>query len=375
MDTLDAAMKKCGADAFVLYASSDDAGMRYLSKVIMHDPFVFFKKARQNGTIIVSQMECERAAKESPAAVITRTQAGLPDIIKNEKNPWKANARMIVGQAGKKLLVSPNFPAALVRALEEIATVTVDEGTVETMREIKTTSEIRLIKNVQKNTEAAMALGISLIRDAQVKKDMLYHDGVPLTSEFVRNAIHKQLMDTGCRGVETIVSCAKDTALPHAIGTGPLMAHEPVVIDMFPKDETSGYFADMTRTVSKGKPDQQIIDMYAAVKDAQALAISRIKAGVTGAEVHNAVVDLFKERGYDSNTRGFVHNLGHGVGLQVHELPTVGPSGAALKTSQVITVEPGLYYTNIGGVRLEDMGAVTAKGFSNFTKFPEELII
>ena len=93
------------------------------------------------------------------------------------------------------------------------------------------------------------------------------------------------------------------------------------------------------------------------------------------AELHQLVVDFFKERGYESDTRGFVHNLGHGVGLQVHELPTVGPSGKPLEAGNVITIEPGLYYPGTGGVRLEDIGAVTKKGFDNFTSFPEDLVV
>jgi Xaa-Pro aminopeptidase len=375
MNALDAAIKKCGADAFVLYASSDDADMRYLTRVIMHDPFVFFKRPKQPGTIITSQMEAERASRESPAAVITRTQAGLLDIMKKVKNPWKATAQMIAGQTGKKILVSPTFPAALVRALEERVTVIVDDGTVEQMRAIKTKEEIRQIENVQKKTECAMELGISLIRNARVKKGLLYRDGKPLTSISVRTAMQTQLMDAGCRAAETIVSCGLDTALPHAIGTGHLLEGEPIVIDMFPKDEETGYFSDMTRTVSKGEPDTRIVEMYDAVRDAQALAMSRIRAGVPGSEVHQSVVELFKEQGYESTTTGFVHNLGHGVGLQVHELPTLGPSGLTLKAGNVITIEPGLYYPGIGGVRLEDLGAVTTRGFSNFTSFPKELIV
>ena len=376
MDSLDAALEKSGADAFVLYASSDDPDMRYLTSIVMHDPFVFIKRLRQPEIIIVSQMEYERACRESTAAVMTRTQAGLPDILKREKNPKRATAQMIAGQTGKTILVSPRFPAALLRELEEEATrVIVDDGTVERIRAKKSRVEIRLLKKVQKNTENAMALGVSLIRDAKVRKEVLYHGGVPLTSESVRTAIHKHLMDHGCRAVETIVSCGNDTALPHIIGSGPLRAHQPIVIDMFPQDEMTGYFADMTRTVSKGAPDRQIIDMYAAVKDAQKLGSSRVKPGVTGADVHQSVVDYFKDHGYESNSRGFIHNLGHGVGLQVHELPTIGPAGEALKSGHVITVEPGLYYPGIGGVRLEDMGAVTASGFADFTRFQEELIV
>jgi Xaa-Pro aminopeptidase len=115
--------------------------------------------------------------------------------------------------------------------------------------------------------------------------------------------------------------------------------------------------------------------MYSALREAKQLAISRIKSGVSGADLYQLVVDFFKERGYDSDTRGFVHTLGHGVGLQIHELPTVGPAGKMLEEGNVITIEPGLYYPGIGGVRLEDIGAVTKKGFDNFTSFPEDLVI
>jgi len=147
--------------------------------------------------------------------------------------------------------------------------------------------------------------------------------------------MHKQLMDEGCRAVETIISCGEDSAFPHIIGSGPLRPHEPIVIDMFPKDEATGYYADMTRTVSKGKPASRIAEMYDAVKEAQKIGIKTIRAGVPGADAHNAVVDYFKSRGFESDTRGFIHNLGHGVGLQVHEMPTVGPSGGPLEAGFV----------------------------------------
>jgi Xaa-Pro aminopeptidase len=306
---------------------------------------------------------------------MTRTQAGLPDITKKEKNPWKATAQMIERQAGKTMLVSPALPAALLRALEEHGRVIVDEGTVEKVRAKKTPEEIRLMQDVQKKTERAMALGISLIRNATVRRGVLYHNSAPLTSEIVRIAIHKQLMDEGCRAVETIISCGEDTAFPHIIGSGPLKSHAPIVIDMFPRDEATGYYADMTRTVSKGKPVTQIIEMFEAVREAQQIGISHIRAGVSGADAHNAVVDYFKSRGYENDTRGFIHNLGHGVGLQVHELPTVGPAGSALEAGSVLTVEPGLYYPGVGGVRLEDMGVVHARYFSDFTNCEETLIV
>jgi Xaa-Pro aminopeptidase len=144
---------------------------------------------------------------------------------------------------------------------------------------------------------------------------------------------------------------------------------------MFPQDETTGYFSDMTRTVSKGDPTPEIIDMYDAVREAQQVGIDKVHAGVSGSDVHQAVVEFFKERGYESTTKGFVHNLGHGVGLQVHEAPSLGPSGKALVSGNVITLEPGLYYPGRGGVRLEDIGMVTAKGFNRFTTLRAELVV
>jgi Xaa-Pro aminopeptidase len=375
MDPLSTAVKKRGADAFVMYASSRDADMRYLTHFTTSDPFVFFKKPGNPGVIIVSQMEHGRASREASAAVMTRAQAGLPDILKIEKDPYKATAKMIAGQVGKKILVPPNFPIALANALSEFCTILIDEGTVQSMRARKNKNEILLMKNVQKVTETAMGRAISLIKSATIKKGILHVDKKPLTAEQVKYSMHNLLLQHGCVAVDTIVSCGKDTAIPHMTGSGPLKSDEPIIIDLFPVEEKSGYYADMTRTVVKGEPSPEIREMFDTLLDAKNLGISRVKTGVSGAEIHMAVVDFFNDHGYESNTRGFVHNLGHGVGLQVHELPTVGPTGNDLASGNVITIEPGLYYPGIGGVRLEDIGAVTKKGFENFTLFPENLVL
>jgi Xaa-Pro aminopeptidase len=375
MDPISDALKKAGADTFVMYASSRDADMRYTTRFTTSDPFVYFQSESGNGTIIVSQMEAVRAARESPAGVMTRTQAGLPDILKKEKDPLRATARMIAGQAGKKILVPPHFPVALAKALEAWCTVIVDNGTVLSMRAKKSRSEIQTMKRVQEVTQTAMGHAVSIIRKSSVKKGILHYKGKPLTSEFIRYSMHCLLLEHGCSAVDTIVSCGKDTAIPHMTGTGPLHADEPIIIDLFPVEDESGYYADMTRTVVKGEPSDEIREMYTVLQEAKRLAISHTRTGVSGADLYQEVVDFFKDHGYDSDTRGFVHNLGHGVGLQVHEMPTVGPSGKALEAGNVITMEPGLYYPKIGGVRLEDIGAVTAKGFTNFTRFSEDLIV
>jgi Xaa-Pro aminopeptidase len=375
MDPLSDAVKRSGADAYVVYASSRDADMRYLTHFTTSDPFVFFKKPGSRGVIIVSQMEIGRAEREAAAAVMTRTQAGLPDILKTEQDPYRATAKMIAGQVGKKILVPPDFPVALANTLNEYCTVLVDTGTVRSMRAKKRKDEIQALRNVQKATEKAMGLAVSLIKRASVKKGILFIDKRPLTAEYIKFSMHTLLLQYGCAAVDTIVSCGGETAIPHMTGTGPLSSGEPIVIDLFPVSEKSGYYADMTRTVVKGEPSPEILEMYTVLHEAKRIGISMVKAGVSGADVHQSVVDFFKDHGYESNSRGFIHNLGHGVGLQVHELPTVGPAGKELVSGNVITIEPGLYYPGVGGVRLEDIGVVTKTGFENFTRFPEELIV
>jgi len=375
MDPLSEAIRKSGTDAYVVYANSRDADMRYLTHFTTSDPFVFFRKPGENGTIIISQMEAGRALREGTTAVMTRAEAGLPDIMKKEKDLYRATAQMIAGQAGKKILVPQNFPVALANALAESCSVTVDKGTVLSMRAKKTRTEIRYMKNVQTVTQTAMGRAVSLIRNASVKKGVLHHEGKPLTSEQIKYSMHCVLLEQGCCAEDTIVSCAEDTAIPHMTGSGPLRADEPIIIDLFPVHEKSGYYADMTRTIVKGEPSPEILEMYTALREAKTLALSHVKSRASGADLYQLVVDFFKDHGYDSDTRGFVHNLGHGVGLQVHELPTVGPAGKPLETGNVITIEPGLYYPGIGGVRLEDISEVTKTGYDNFTSFPEDLVV
>jgi Xaa-Pro aminopeptidase len=375
MDALDHAIARSGANAYVVYASSEDADMRYLSGFKTSDPFIYLKRPRRRGVIIVSQMEHTRAVRESPAAVMTRVQAGLVEILKQEKDPWRATAKMIAGQVQGTILVPPRFPLALARALQDSVDVVVDKDCLESMRAKKTRVQMAEIRNVQKATESAIDAGISLIRRSTGEKGTLFSGGKPLTSEIVRAVMHNCLAGHGCIAKDTIVSCGEDTAIPHALGSGALKAHQPIVLDLFPQNERSGYFSDMTRTVSKGKPDPAVMDMYDAVCDAQALAERHVCAGASGAGIHQMVVDLFKERGYGSTNSGFVHNLGHGIGLAVHELPSLGPSGTELASGNVITIEPGLYCPGTGGVRLEDIGAVTKKGFSRFTRYPTELVL
>jgi Xaa-Pro aminopeptidase len=372
MEGLDGALDGKGAAAYVAYGSSLDATIRYLTAFRTTDPVVYVKKRGETGVMIVSQMEYDRAVREATAVPMTRQEAGYLDHLNTEKDPFKALAKTIAGITQGDILVPPGFPYALGEELRSLAGVGIERGVLEGMRAVKRADELQCITRVQRATESAMDVGISLIRTAVPRDGMLFLDDVPLTSEMVKEAIHIHLIRRGCRGMDTIVSCGPEAALPHLQGSGPLLANEPIVLDIFPQDEHSGYYADMTRTVCSGEPSPKLQEMYRAVLSAREIAFGAIHAGVSGADVHNLVVDHFRSLGYGSDREGFVHNLGHGVGLEVHESPTLGPSGKTLPAGSVVTVEPGLYYRDVGGVRVEDMGVVTEEGFSLITGYRVE---
>jgi Xaa-Pro aminopeptidase len=174
------------------------------------------------------------------------------------------------------------------------------------------------------------------------------------------------------------------------IGSGPLRAGEAIVMDIFPQHKSTRYYADMTRTVSKGEPPAEIVELYEITKRAQDAGIKALRPGVTGREVHEMVEDLIFAAGYDTLRKGqqhgpatngalpkgFIHGLGHGVGLEIHEAPSVGRSGTSpLRPGDVVTCEPGVYDPEIGGVRLEDMLVITEDGARNLTRAPRQLVV
>jgi Xaa-Pro aminopeptidase len=150
------------------------------------------------------------------------------------------------------------------------------------------------------------------------------------------------------------------------------------VFDVFPRSARTGYYSDMSRTIVKGRASEAVRRQFAAVLEGQEMGIGMIRAGVNGREVHSAIQRRFEELGYrtgprDGKMQGFFHGTGHGVGLDIHEAPRVGGVDDHLPEGSVVTVEPGLYYSGVGGVRIEDMVLVGARGCRNLTEFRKTL--
>jgi len=376
MNRLDNAVFAAGCAAYVTYASSQDADFRYLTRFQVSDALLYVKRLGETAMLVVPQMEYARAAVEAAAVPVTRAASGYLTYLDEDKDPWKALAHTAASLAGGPVFVPENLPYLLGRLLEGHGEVVIDTGgALQAMRAVKTSRELAAIRTAQAATATAVDLGISMIRRSSPQGGVLVLDGEVLTSERVKTVMHTFLMEQGCIARETIVACGEESAMPHRQGAGPLRPDEPIVFDVFPCDEATGYYADMSRTVVKGEPSPEIAEMHRAVLEAQNLGKSLIRAGVAGSDVHNAVVKLFDEQGYESGAKGFVHSLGHGVGLEVHESPSLSPSGGPLAAGNVVTVEPGLYYAGIGGVRIEDMGVVTTGGFDCYTDYSRELIV
>ena len=344
--------------------------------------------------MLTNSLEQGRAQKQSRATKIHNVdEFGSRELVAGGMKPALATAtvieRFLTSRGLKEVTVPPFFPLGLADALRAKGlTITVAEG-LERRRRTKRTDEIAALEATQRATEEAWQLGVDAISRATVGKDRaLMLDGGVLTAERVRAIVEGALLERGCLAESTIIAPGKQAADPHMSGTGPIHANEAVVMDIFPQHKETRYFADMTRTVSKGAPPPEIAKMYEVVKRAQDAGIKALRPGVTGREVHELVEDVIFEAGYDTLragqkhdpndpvTRGFIHGTGHGVGLEIHEAPGVGRAGTSrLEIGDVVTVEPGIYDPAIGGVRLEDMLVVTADGSRNLTRAPRQLVV
>jgi Xaa-Pro aminopeptidase len=174
-----------------------------------------------------------------------------------------------------------------------------------------------------------------------------------------------------------IVACGPKGADPHYDGepNDLLKANEPIILDIPPRNLRNRYWSDMTRTVVKGKASKAVKKMFETVLETKNTAMDAIHAGVLGSEMQLQCYDMFEKAGYATVrggkqiTKGYTHGLGHGVGLEIHEGPRMSEFYPfPLEQHNVITVEPGLYDPEIGGVRIEDIVEVTKKGCNNFTK-------
>ncbi len=246
----------------------------------------------------------------------------------------------------------------------------------------KDAQELQHLRDAQAMTERVMRYACEMVANATAGSGgVLQVGGKALTAERVRSEIDIFLLREGYENADSIVAGGAEGADCHNRGAGELKTGETVIIDIFPKNKASRYCGDCTRTVVHGEIPDEIQNMHTVVQEAKVAGIAATRAGATGEDVHRAVVKVIEARGYhmglhegrnDDSIR-MPHGTGHGIGLDVHEPPLLDFGGPALLVGDVLTVEPGLYGYKVGGIRIEDMVAVTADGCENFNSLPEGL--
>ncbi|MBI5197051.1 MAG: aminopeptidase P family protein [Nitrospirae bacterium] len=370
-----------GQALLMIAASEVDADLYYGTGFIAPDPFIFFQIGKEK-FLLMSDLEVDRA----------RAQAQVDRVLSYSHYEEKAKSRgnskpkmidvlhEVFTELGiRKLIVPGQFWVEKALLLEARGyEIEVKKGSVFEERAFKTEEEIRQITETLRFTEEAVDRAVRMIREADIREGRLYHHGEILTSEAVKKEINLCMMANDCIGKHTIVSSGEDTCDPHHEGSGPLKSGVPIILDVFPQSGRTRYYADITRTVVKGRPSDKIKKMYDVVLHGQEIAFDRIRDGANGREIHEAIVQSFVKAGFetgevDGRMQGFFHGTGHGLGIEVHEPPRISRMDDTLRTGHVVTVEPGLYYKGVGGVRIEDLVVVRQEGCDNLTRYPKVL--
>lgn len=255
----------------------------------------------------------------------------------------------------------------------------IDLGVAE--RRSKDKQELLHLRAAQSTTEEVMREICETIFASQADaQGTLIHEGAPLTSERVISMIDVAFLKRGATTPHgSIVACGPIGADCHHRGEGELKTGQPIILDMFPHIRETGYNGDCTRTIVHGDIPDEVAKMHAAVLEAKQSAEGACRAGATGEDVHLAAIGVIQEHGYNAGLPeddapdsfcSMVHGTGHGIGLEVHEPPLLDMKGPELVAGDVLTIEPGLYCKAIGGIRIEDMVAVTKTGCDNFNTLP-----
>ena len=373
-------MKKRQA-VLLIAASERDANLYYATRFIAPDPFVFIQTDGRK-FLLMSDLEVDRARGQADVDQVLSI-SHLVQAFEKHKGRRPSYVELIgdflTSRGVRSLLVPGDFPTIYADAFRKRNfQVTVKPDPFFEKRTVKTAREIREIEVTLRHTEAACRAACEVIARSRIQKGKLYYRGKLLTSEEIKKIINVTLMERGCVAQHTIIACGLDAVDPHNEGSGPLYASQAIVMDIFPQSVASRYYADLSRTVLRGKASPKLKRMFAAVREGQEIAFRTIRAGADGSKIHQAIHRRFEALGFPTGEmkgrmQGFFHGTGHGVGLEIHEPPRISVGKDILKAGQVVTVEPGLYYEDAGGIRLEDMVLVTPQGCRNLNRLPKVL--
>ncbi len=351
------------------------------------DPFLYVEKDGVRH-VAVSSMEAQRLSALGLFEVHVLEEYGLDELVGRGLTWHEIGAEVAVravrGIGVEGAVVPETFPLWLADVLRDQGVeLRVDRAFFDERRRSKTAAELAGMRRAQRAAEAAMDTCRDLLRRATRDGDALLLDGEPLTVERVKSAMNLTFVTHGTAVDEFIVAPGAQGAVGHDMGSGPIRAGVPIVVDIWPRDNESAIHCDMTRTFVVGDVPDDVREWHRLCKEAIDRALAEIRAGASGREIYDGTCEIFERAGEPTQRTkepgvtladGFFHGLGHGVGLEVHEEPNLGLTGkSALRAGDVVTIEPGLYRQGYGGVRLEDLVLVTENGAENLTEYPYDL--
>jgi Xaa-Pro aminopeptidase len=372
----------------LIYADSfRSADMRHAVPLGVPDPFLY---AEQNGTrhVFTSSMEATRVRELGLFDVHAREELGFDELMDSGIGSREVGAqlalRAVASLGVTKASVPESFPVWLADRLRaDGVELEVDQDLFDGRRRAKTEAQIAGIRRAQRAAEAAMDACRALLRRAEIRGDELVLDGEQLTVERVKADMNIAFATHDTTADEYIVAPGAQGAVGHEMGSGPIPPNTPLVVDIFPRDNASAVYTDMTRTFVVGEVAEDVREWHRLSKEALDRAIADIRAGAECRALFDGTCELFEAAGEPTQRTkkpgetlgdGFFHGLGHGVGLEVHEEPSLGRAAEKkLVAGDVVTVEPGLYRAGYGGVRLEDIVLVTETGAENLTNYPYDL--
>jgi Xaa-Pro aminopeptidase len=361
--------------------------LRHEVPLTLGDPFLYMEKDGRKH-IMVTDFEWPRIQEAGvDTELISPFALGLDDLINSGQKYWQLGLELTlraVKQVGVTSAVVPaSFPLGQAENLRANGIeLTVERDLFVDRRRVKNETELAGIRRAQRAAEAGMDAARDLFRRAEQSNGSLSVDGAPLTSERVKSAIQEAFMAHGCNSDEFIVSHGTQSAIGHDMGSGEIRPNEPIVIDLWPKDAETACFADMTRTYCIGDIPDELLDYHRVAKDALDRSLAAIMEGAKGSDIFAISCEPFHDAGYKTLLNkapgevvetGYFHSLGHGVGLEVHEQPSLSKLGTDLRAGDIVTIEPGMYRRGWGGCRLEDLVLVTKNGAENLTQYPYDL--
>ncbi len=365
----------------IIAASEQDANLFYATKFLAPDSFIFIQTNKKK-IIIASDLEIDRAKDQSSTDEVL-SGSKIAQALKQRgatRVTMVDTAAFVLTENGiNSILVPSNFPVSYADLLRKKGfTLNWKNEPFFEERVLKTKEEVKAIASALQYTEKAIHSAVNVLRKSNIRGKYLLYKGKKLTSEFIKQIINVSLMESNCIAAHTIISCFNDCVDPHNQGSGPLLANQSIIMDVFPHSSETKYFADITRTFVRGKASSTLKKIYQTVQEGQDIAFKQIRDGADGSKIHGDIMKHFESRGFKTGEmkgrmQGFFHGTGHGVGIEIHEPPRISVGRDILRTNQTVTVEPGLYYLGIGGVRLEDLVVVNKNNCTNLTKFPKFL--